>query len=342
MADINWSLGYSSKYYLSIVDWGTMKDLDRIEITGGSIKRSLTDLRESADIDCINYNYDEEKIIRVWLDTNQNGSSSHTPLFTGLAVCPSDKYQGRLKTNSLECYSMLKIAQDIMLPRGWYAPIDANSGFLIKDLLSVTGVNINIIEDSVSAPDLTQSIIAESGETRLSMVDKILSAMGKWRMRLDGYGSVFVEPIPNDESAMFDSNEYDVIETSIDIKYDWYNAPNVLRCILDDSFAEVRDEDDNSPLSIQNRKREVWLEDSDVQLSNDESLGEYAQRMLKVYQQASTTVSYSRRYDPNVYLSDIVRINYPAQNVMGLYRITDQSITLGYNATTSEEVTKIV
>lgn len=263
-------------------------------------------------------------------------------MFTGLAVCPSDKYQGRLKTNSLECYSMLKIAQDIMLPRGWYAPIDANSGFLIKDLLSVTGVDINIIEDSVSAPDLTQSIIAESGETRLSMVDKILSAMGKWRMRLDGYGSVFVEPIPNDESAMFDSNEYDVIETSIDIKYDWYNAPNVLRCILDDSFAEVRDEDDNSPLSIQNRKREVWLEDSDVQLSNDESLGEYAQRMLKVYQQASSTVSYSRRYDPNVYLSDIVRINYPAQNVMGLYRITDQSITLGYNATTSEEVTKIV
>lgn len=338
---VDWSLGYSAEYYLTIVDWATMRDLERIEITGGSIKRSLTELRESADLDCIGYDNNSELMIRVWLDAKQEGAFSHTPLFTGLAACPSDKYNGRLKTNTLECYSMLKIAQDVMLPKGWYAPVDVNSGVLIKDLLSVIGVEINIDEETEKTPDLKQSIIAEQGETRLSMTDKVLTAMGNWRMRLDGYGRIFIEPLPKEEVIIFDANSNDVIETEIEVSYDWYTAPNVLRCTLDDSYAEVRDEDPDSPLSIQNRGREVWLEDTDVQLTNDETLGDYAWRMLKIYQQTATTISYTRRFNPDVYPTDIIRLNYPAQQISGQYKVTDQDITLGYGARTSEEVVKV-
>lgn len=335
---VDWSQGYSARYYLTVVDWGTMKDLSRIEITGGSIRRSLTELRESADIDCGEFDNTKEYIIRIWLDTKQEGGSSHTPLFTGIASCPRDKYSGRLKSNSLECYSILKVAQDVLLPRGWYAPIEANSGAIIRDLLSVCKVPINIADNT---PELQQSIIAESGENRLSMADKILSAMGNWRLRLDGYGSIYIEPMTNNEVASFDSNVNDVIETDIEISHDWYSTPNCVRCILDDSYAEAKDENEDSALSIQNRGREVWFETSDVQLSTNETLGDYAWRILKYYQQISTTVSYTRRFDPNVYPSDVVRINYPAQGVTGLYMVSDQSITLGYNARTSEEVMKI-
>lgn len=345
---VDWSLGYSAKYYLTKVDRSTMRDLSResnsgyrIEIKGGSIKRSLTDLRESASIDCVNYDSTTEQIIRVWLDAKQNGESSHTPLFTGLATCPSNSFDGNRKSNTLECYSMLKIAQDVMLPKGWYAPVGVNSGTLIKSLLGAVGLDVNIDEEDEKTPDLKQSIIAEQGETRLSMTDKILAAMGNWRMRLDGYGSIFIEPLPKSEVIAFDSNVNDVIETSITVSYDWYNVPNVLRCSLDDSYAEARDEDINSPLSIQNRGREVWMEETDVQLMDNETLAEYAQRMLKEYQRIATTISYTRRFDPLVYPSDIVRINYPAQDISGWYKVTDQDITLGYNARTSEEVTKI-
>lgn len=335
---VDWSTGYSARYYLTVVDWATMKDLGRIEITGGSIKRSLTELRESADVDCVNYDNTKEQLIRIWLDTRQDGEFSHTALFTGLACCPQDQYSGRIKTNSLECYSVLKIAQDVMLPRGWYAPIEANSGSILKDLLSIVKVPIMVAEN---APDLQQSIIAEENETRLSMADKILSSMGNWRLRLDGYGTIYIEPTTRQEVMVFDANSNDVIETDISISYDWYSAPNVLRCSLDDSYAEAKDEDPDSPLSIQNRGREVWLADTNVQLSTNETLGEYAIRMLRYYQQTATTVSYTRRFNPEVYPSDIVRISYPAQGVNGLFMVTDQSIELGYNARTSEEVTKI-
>lgn len=341
---MDWSLGYSARYYMTWVDWGTMKDLDRIEITGGSIKRSLTDLRESADVDCTGYDNTAERIVRIWLDTKQEGSSSHIPLFTGLAACPTDKFTGRRKTNSLECYSMLKIASDVMLPRGWYAPIEANSGQLLRDLLGVVGVDIHI-SDTAQPPNLTQAIIAEQGETKLSMADKILDSMSDsntiWRMRLDGYGEIYIEPISSDPLAIFDSMSNDVIETDVTVSYDWFSAPNILRCTLDDSFAIAKDENEDSPLSIQNRHREVWLENTDVTLNTNETLGEYAQRMLKYYQQISTTVSYTRRFIPDIYPADRVRINYPAQNLTGTYMISDQTIDLGYNARTSEEVIKL-
>lgn len=338
MADIDWSLGYSARYYMTQLDKATMKDLERIEIYGGTIKRSLTELCESADIDCVNYEDKTEQMIRIWLDAKQSdGSSSHVPLFTGLATCPTDRYSGRSKTNSLECYSLLKIAQDIMLPRGWYVPVEANSGTLIKDLLSVIGVEIHVAPD---APEIKQSIIAEQGETRLSMVYRIINAMSNWRLRLDGYGDVYIEPINKEEKMIFGASDNDIIETDISITYDWYSAPNVLRCTLDESYAEARDENPDSPLSIPRRGREVWLEDTDVQLNKNETLAEYAQRMLKKYQETATTISYTRRFMPDIYLNDYVRINYPVQGITGLYKITDQNISLGYNARTSEEVVK--
>lgn len=334
---MNWAKGYSASYYLSILDKETLRDIDRIELTGGSIKRSYSDLRESADVDCRGYDSKKEQYIRIWLDTKQEGESSHIPLFTGLATSPRHQYSGRVKSNTIECYSMLKIAQDVMLPRGWYAPTEANSGKMIKQLLEIVGSPVYISEGS---PDLSQAIIAEQGENHLSMADKILDSIN-WRMRLDGYGAIYVEPINSEPKVMFSANELDMIESEIDISYDWYNAPNVLRCTLDDSYSVARDDDPKSALSTVNRGREVWYEDSDVTLNTNETLAEYAQRMLKEYQRTATEISYSRRYYPGIYPGDCIRLNYPAQQVSGIFLITDQDITLGYSAKTSEEVVQV-
>lgn len=334
---MNWAKGYSASYYLSILDKETLRDIDRIELIGGSIKRSYSDLRESADIDCRGYNSKKEEYIRIWLDTKQEGSSSHIPLFTGLATSPRHNYSGRIKKNSIECYSLLKIAQDVMLPRGWYAPAEASGGSLIKQLLSIIDVPITVADNS---PNLTKAIIAEQGENHLSMADAILTAIN-WRMRLDGYGNIFVEPINKDPKIMFDSNENDIIESEISISYDWYSAPNVLRCTLDDSYAVARDDNPKSSLSTVNRGREVWYEDSDVILNTNETLAEYANRKLKEYQKIATNISYSRRYYPGIYPGDYIKLNYPAQDISGTFIIKDQDITLGYNARTSEEVVQV-
>lgn len=346
---MDWDKGYSARYYISILDKDTLRDIDRIEVTGGSIKRTSTDLRESADLDCVDYNTNAEQYIRVWLDAKQKGESSHIPLFTGIATSPGKDINGRYITNKLECYSLLKIAQDILLPRGWYAPAELDGGSLIKTLLKPVGTTITIEENT---PALSQAIIAEDGENNLSMVDKILTAIN-WRMRLDGYGNIYISPnaydvdqrdksiMVKDVSGRFSALENDILEPSLSISYDWFGCPNVFRAIMDDSAAVARDESETSMYSIQNRGREIWSEETDCQLNDNETLAEYAFRRLKELQKVATNISYDRRFMPNVYPTDIVELHYPAQQIQGYYYITDQSITLGYNAKTSEEVIEI-
>lgn len=350
---MDWSKGYSARYYVSLVDRGTMRDLGtsrldlsenrnkrRIEITGGSITRNLDSLRESASFDCTNYDVTGEQIIRIWLDARQNGDSSHIPLFTGLATSPRKDFNGRKVSNTVECYSVLKIADDILLDRGWYAPAEIDIPSLVKDLLSVIGVSIEISKVSDNKRYLTQNIVAESGETRLSMANTLLSIIN-WRLIIDGYGNIKLEPTPMDvdeNTPIFSSTTNDVIELSFFVENDWYDCPNVFRAVMDDLSAEARDEKEDSPLSIKNRGREVWYEETDCYLDDNETLGEYAIRRLDELQRSMTTINYSRRFFPNLYPSDLVTLNFPAQRVQGLYRIESQSIELGYNAKTSEEV----
>lgn len=334
---MDWSKGFSAKYYMTVVDRHSWRDIDRIEITGGTVKREYSDLRESADIKCISYDADAEQIIRVWLDAYQTSDSSHTPIFTGLASSPERDINGRLETNNLQCYSVLKIAQDILLPRGWYAPAAADGGMLVRNLLSVIGAPINIAENS---PALKSAIIAEEGENNLSMADKILLAMN-WRLRLTGLGEIIIEPMSKEPIVLFNSLDNDVIELSLKVSYDWYSCPNVYRAVSGDTVAVARDDDPDSKFSTVNRGREIWVEDSNCYLNESETIADYAKRRLKEEQQVSYTMSYKRRFDPDVTVGDIATINYPEQDIFGNFLITSQDIELNYGAKTSEEVIKV-
>lgn len=336
---MDWRKGFSSRYYISIVDKDTWRDVKRIEITGGSIKRSINSLRQSADVDVVNYTEQGEPLIRIWLDARQKDSSSHIPLFTGLAVSPGRKINGRLITQTLQCYSVLKPAEDVLLPRGWYAPAEANVVWQIKRLLKVTKAPVEILADT-SELTLKNAIVAEQNETNLSMVEVLLNTIN-WRMLIDGYGRIKLGPYPKEPTMVLDSRDYDIVEPQLSDDYDWFDCPNVFRAIADETYAEARDEDPKSPLSIQNRGREVWAEETSCNLNDKETLAEYARRRLKELQQVGRTVSYDRRFVPDIDVTDIVRLNFPAQEIVGSFVITNQTISLGYNAKTSEEVMQV-
>ena len=344
---MDWTKGFSARYYVSIVDPNTWRDTNRIEIISGSITRSLDGLRQSADIEVVDFQDSTERLIRIWLDARQDNDSSHIPLFTGYATSPGRKINGMLTTRSLQCYSILKPAYDILLPRGWYAPADADAIWQIKKLLKVTNSPVEILGDT-SDPNLKlkQAIIAEQNETNLSMVEAIIGAISQatkknWRMIIKGDGTIQIGPRPEEYSVVFDSRDNDILEPQVTDDYDWYSCPNIVRAISDNTFAEFRDENPDSPFSIQNRGREIWVEETNCVLNDKETLADYARRRLKEYQQVGRIVSYSRRFIPDLNIYDIVRLNYPAQDLTGSFIITNQNITLGYNAKTSEEVMQV-
>lgn len=334
---MDWSKGFSAKYFLSVVDPVTWRDIEHLDLTGGSINKTDSGLRESADINCNDLDISKERWIRIWLNATQNNNSERIALFTGITSSPKTKINYRRLETPLECYSVLKPADDVLLPRGYYVPVDIEGALVIKRLLSVSPAPIEISDGS---PKLAQAIIAEDGETNLTMVDKILYAIN-WRLRLAGNGTIIVEPYPTDAATIIGTS-YDIVEPEIEIEQDWFSCPNVFRAVSNEISAVARDESDESSLSIQNRGREIWAEESSCQLGDNETLAEYAMRRLQELQSYDVTISYSRRYLPDVYPGDIITLNYPAFEEMSMvnYVISSQSITLGNGTQVSETVFK--
>lgn len=328
---MNWNNGLEARYYASFVDKDTWRDMERFEITGGGISRSTDDLIESADIQTTNYTQGE-KWIRVWMDARQNGANEHIALFTGLATSPMTEYDGDLASMTLECYSVLKPMQDVLLPRGWYVLSGTGIG-VIKDLLRVTPAPYEIADNM---PTLANTIIAEDGETNLTMLVKIVNALG-WRIRITGRGVIQICPHPTKESASFGLDN-DSVEPVYKKSYDWFKCPNVFKATDGETSAVAVDDSEYSELSTINRGREIWAEDSSVNLNSNETLYDYALRRLKESQRIAQRVSYDRRYNPDVLVGDIVRLNY--KNINGLYYVISQRIELGYEAKTTEEVAR--
>ena len=332
---MDWNKGFSAEYYATTVDPGTWRDIERLEITGGSISRTGSGLRQSADITCREYDPAQERWVRIYLTAKQNDTGAREALFTGLATSPEIEINGSVKEYPLQCFSVLKPAEDVFLSRGWFAPAGASGAQIIKQLLEVCPCPVTV---SAGSPILSQAIVAEESETNLTMIEKVLKAIN-WRLRILGDGTVEIDPQPETAGETFDAIKNDSIEPQISLAHDWYKCPNCFRAIRDDMSGTARDDSPDSMLSTVTRGREVWAQDTSCDLADDESIAEYAVRRLAEEQEHYINIKYTRRFSPDITVGDLVRLYYPAQGIDGAYKITSQDIALEYGAATSEEVT---
>jgi len=328
---MNWDKGFSAEYIAMRVNPKTWEDESEVLITGGKIDRDI----ESALIESANIETTEElgeMWIRLYLVAKQGESAERVPLFTGLTSSPTRSLQGYNPSFSVDCFSVLTPCADRMLPRGWFAPKDGNGAAIIADLLGIAGAEVETFEGGGT---LTGAIVAESGETYLSMAHKVADAIG-WQIRIDGRGKIHVEPFPDEPSIRF-NDDNDVIQPNIKDTRDWYSCPNVLRVTYESYAAIARDDDPESPLSTVNRGREIWAEEA-AQLSSSAPLAEYAQQRLKELQSPAREITYTRRFMPDLRPGDLVGIALPGADIDGTFRIKSQTVELGYGADTEEVV----
>ena len=330
---IDYASGLSATYYASRVDPHTWADSGALSISSGTIsKKADSVLAVSADL-TIKEEIETDEWIRIYMIAEQNGAKERIPLFTGIVSSPTRAIDGNRETRKLECYSVLKVAADILLPLGWFAPARTKGGELIKLLLSDLPCPVTLDEGS---PNTISSYVAGDSDTKLSVAQEIAKAIN-WQIKVNGDGSVRICPKPLTIAGTFDNIENDIIETSVSDDRDIFSVPNVLRVTLDGAAATARDDDPDSVYSTVNRGREVWAQE-DAKLAAGESLGEYAVRRLKDMQNPSRKLGYTRRFQPDVDINDLVSIIYPKQGLGDVFRVQSQNITLGYGAKVKEEV----
>lgn len=330
---MDWNRGFKFTCFACYVDRNTWRDMDRFNIKDGQIMRSRSSLVESADVET-NEKFNGEKWIRLYMDAEQDGATERVALFTGLAVAPTQDMIWNKASASLEAYSVLKPAEDVLLPRGYFIPAGMNGGYIIKTLLDVTPAPVEIIGDT---PDLQDTIIAEQNENHLTMVEKVLKAINR-RIRITGDGTIQIAETATEPVTYYDALDNDGMEPHVSITHDWFSCPNVFRAVTDNEAVTVYDDREDSSLSTVVRGREVWMEESNCNLNIGEGLRAYAQRRLREEQSRGYEVSYSRRFDPGIMISDLVSLYYPESGLEGNYMVTSQRISLSKGCRTEEQV----
>ena len=322
---MDWRAGFTAEYHLFIVNPDTWEDEREIPMKSGSISRSLDgELAESASFD-LTENI-RETWVRAYLVARQDGAVERHPLFTGLTSIPKRDINGQMETFSVDCYSVLKPAADKMTQLGEYVLAGTQAARKAAEYLRKTGIRAGYLGNS---PNLADSIVAESGETYLTMALKLINAIG-WHLKITGRGEVSIEPYSNEIRASFSGMDADVVEPSVSDSQDWYSCPNVLRVVGNSHAVTVRDD-----AAVRLRGREIWSEEKATETQN-ESLADYARRRLSELQQATKTIEYTRRFNPDVRPGDLVRFSYPGIGIDGNYRVISQDIDLTYGCRTGE------
>ena len=345
---MNYSTGYISSFYGMTVDPVTWRDMERFEIISGNIDKNIDNLRDSASL-VMKDDFDVlDQWIRIYMDANQSGDVVHVPLFTGIATSPSVSYTLGVSNYTIQCYSVLKPLEDILLPKGYFASTRIAGTDILKELLKATPAPV--VVDNKSG-NLTTNIVAEGNETNLTMIDTILPYLttdeviqigddnigtktSDIQLRISGDGHIVISAVRDDPVAIFSKLQNDVVTTDFNKDRDWFECPNVLVVSTDANSETIRDDDPNSILSTVSRGREIWASEVNVTISDNESLLSYGRRKLKELQIRNEFVDYTRRFDPAIQPGDIVRIKYP--DLDGDYRVESQSIDLSPGAPTSE------
>ena len=332
MADWLQSMQQTFEYYT--VDPGTWKDNSLLtNVTSCTINRDLeADTLGSATIDIVDSL--GEAYIRAYLIIIQNGVKEKLPLGTFLVQTPSSSFNGRMRSVTMDAYTPLLELKENMPPIGYSILKNANVMDMAYDLTQ-DYVRAPVVQTS-SDVKLYYDFVANVDDTWMSFVKDLLEN-AKYTFELDELGRVLFSP-KQDVSSLrptWTSNDDNssILYSDITMDHDLYGIPNVVEVIYsngDDKFyAKVKNTDPNSPLSIENRGREIVHRITSPNIVGNATqyqITKYAEQTLKDLSSVEYTVSYTHGYCP-VRIGDCVRLNYAKAGLIDVKaKVISQSI----------------
>lgn len=323
MADWTKTMQQTFEYYM--VDPGTWRDIKKIDcVLSSTITRDSTlDTLGSASItvsDSIGECY-----IRIYLVTIQNGIREKHALGTFLVQSPSYSFDGKIKNITLDAYTPLLELKENPTPLGYSVLKDEN----------ILDISYRIVREQVRAPViktdkdkvLNSNFVANLDDTWITFIKDLL-ANAEHSLALDDVGRILFVPVQDTMSLQpiwtYDDSNSSILHPSLTVDRDLYGIPNVVEVIYSDGteyyYGKAINNDPSSPISIQNRGREITYRESNPSLLGNPSqdrIQEYAEMLLKEKSSLEYTVTYTHGYCP-VRIGDCVRLNYSRAGINGV------------------------
>lgn len=321
----NWlnSMQQTFEYYT--VDPGTWKDVALIKnVKSSTINRdSDTETLGSATIDVTELL--GESYVRIYLITIQNGIKEKHPLGTFLVQTPSSNYDGKVRNVSMDAYTPLLELKENPPPLGYSIfkgeNIMDNAYRLVREHARAPVVKTE------NSEKLYNDFVANTDDTWVTFV-RDLVANAKYELGLDELGRILF-PVKQDTASLqpvwtYTDDNSSILYSDVSIDHDLYGIPNVVEVIYSTGrntfHARVVNDDSNSPISVQNRGREILHRVVNPEMSGiatDPEIQEYAKRLLRELSTVEYTVTYTHGYCP-VRLGDCVRLDYSRAELNGI------------------------
>lgn len=344
----DWTRSMQRTYEYYIVDPHTWKDKQSIHtVKSCNISRdSSVETLGSNTIDITDSL--GECYVRVYLITIQNGIREKHALATFLVQTPLSGFDGKSKTVSIDAYTPLLELKENPVPIGYFVPKQGPD-----EDRNIMDEAYRIVRERMRAPivkavcntKLQYDFVANTDDTWLSFNSDLI-ANAKYRFDLDPMGRVLFAPIQDISSLQpvwtYTDDNSSIVLPDIDIEHDLYGVPNVVEIVSSKGYYDpeikgisydaiyAKNEDPDSPVSIQNRGREIKKRVVDPEMSSVMTLKsefeEYADRLLEELSSLEYSVTYTHGYCP-VRLNDCVRLNYPKAELFNVKaRVIRQSI----------------
>lgn len=340
---VKWTESMQQTFEFYKVDPGTWMDCELIDgVKSCTINRDSTaETLGSATFDIISSV--GECYIRVYLVTIQNGVREKHPLGTFLVQTPSSSFDGKVRTVTMDAYTPLLELKENPPPLGYYIKENSN---VMETAYMLARENMRApITPVTSTKKLFSDFISNTSDTWLKfLIDLIANA--EYEFSLTETGEVLFSKKKETDALQpvwtFNDDNSSILLPSISMKHDLYNVPNVVEVIYSvgnkkpyeveegaEPYFRVKNDDPNSPTSIQRRGREIVYRDSNPNLvssASENEVNEYARRLLKELSTLEYTISYTHGYCP-VRIGDCVRLNYERAGITDIKaRVVTQSI----------------
>lgn len=330
----DWTKPMTQTYEYYIVDPGTWKDKTRLRnVKSCNINRdSENETLGSATIDVTDSL--GECYIRAYLITIQNGIKEKHPLGTVLVQTPSSKFDGKVRSVSMDAYTPLLELKENPPPLG-YSILKGENIMKMAYRLTLENARAPVIQ-AENTETLYYDFVAETSDTWLTFISD-LAANANYELALDEMGRILFTPKQDMASLQpvwtYSDDDNSILHPEITVDHDIYEIPNVVEVIYSngsDYFtARVVNDDENSPVSTVNRGREKIYRDTNPSISGNPTenyIQEYAEKLLRQLSSVVYTVTYTHGYN-NTRIGDCVRLNYVSAGLNDIKaKIISQSI----------------
>lgn len=331
---IDWHSSMTHTYEFYVVDPTSWRDVRRLDMVKScTINRDSTaETLGSASLESTEVL--DECYVRVYLIAIQNGVTYRFPLGTFLVETPSEDFDGKNKSITLDAYTPLVELKGCMPPIG-YTLLKQTETMKTASRLCEENMRAPVVVTE-SSDKLYSNFVSNLNDTWLTFISDLI-ANAKFQFGLDELGRVIFEPVQDLRSLRsvwtYNDDNSSILYPEISTERDLYGIPNVVEVVYSLNvgymYSRVVNDDPNSPVSTVNRGREVVYRDSNPNFSglpSQEHIDDYAKQLLRDLSSLEYKITYSHGYCP-VRIGDCVTLNYKAAGLSNVRaKVISQSI----------------